>query len=731
MSKAVRWKIEFVSNIEKTKYRIDIYAEQDGTWSGVTQLLGGPQPFVTEENKSDDFFTPVRSQTGNIQVCTAIPAGGTLSLDDILPANNIDHPVRLVSIAANNAETIEWQGFLSCEAYSQSYTSIPQILTLPVISVLEAMKSVFINKDEFAPLGTIGCLIARTIAHIPEQIIDYLYFPIESWSILKKQINISSFFNKAEYQQRERTIYELKGISLQETLEMICKYMGWTVREQNKNIYFQQQQGSGNMYEISRQYFVQEDGDVDTSDFFDAGGEVVDMSDLIWRGIEHHRSVSQGAHSVQVSAQLVDFDVNSEIPPFPYSDLFTELDNGTNKYVLPSADDEAYSNLEFHHYKANVRIFDSPNYAADKILMGEKSNSDSSLTISYSSLYQDAPYDCYADAAHAHTIYAGAFLTKLEIGSDYTGNHENAKDGLFISLFGGLWKEHTDYTLPILKMKSVQVFAAYESGYICIDAKFLSFFNDKSYQATGDPQCRLMVDLNIGGKVWTGTQWVDESQYTEHFFIATTNDKFSGNWNSSMGIDQTDGLLIPVTSDIRGEIVFSIYPETKFFDPTTGGTGAWRRLVYGMFFSELSVSYIPLRTNFRTDRKSNEYYNELATSFRNDIQKTVNIASFMHNSPSPSLLYNTDNSPMQVLEFAVGENTIKIPPEQYLLNRMSAYYGAARQTLELKVKHPTVAALPLLKLNGISPDTKKYLPLAESRDWIADVATLTCFETPE
>ena len=68
-------------------------------------------------------------------------------------------------------------------------------------------------------------------------------------------------------------------------------------------------------------------------------------------------------------------------------------------------------------------------------------------------------------------------------------------------------------------------------------------------------------------------------------------------------------------------------------------------------------------------------------------------------------------------------------PEMDLLNRLAAYYGAARQRLELEVAHPTAAPLPLLKLNGIN-DGKVYLPLSESRDWQTGVCKLTCFETP-
>ena len=85
---------------------------------------------------------------------------------------------------------------------------------------------------------------------------------------------------------------------------------------------------------------------------------------------------------------------------------------------------------------------------------------------------------------------------------------------------------------------------------------------------------------------------------------------------------------------------------------------------------------------------------------------------------------------MTTLEYVLsGGGTEPRRPEVDLLNRLASYYGAARQTLDLIVKHPTAAALPLLKLNGISPDTRKYVPLAESRDWREETCTLKCFET--
>ena len=87
-------------------------------------------------------------------------------------------------------------------------------------------------------------------------------------------------------------------------------------------------------------------------------------------------------------------------------------------------------------------------------------------------------------------------------------------------------------------------------------------------------------------------------------------------------------------------------------------------------------------------------------------------------------------TPMTVMDYVVSGGTESRRPEVDLLDRLAIYYGSARQRLELEVEHPTAAPLPLLKLNGIN-DGKVYLPLSESRDWKADTAKLTCFETAE
>ena len=171
---------------------------------------------------------------------------------------------------------------------------------------------------------------------------------------------------------------------------------------------------------------------------------------------------------------------------------------------------------------------------------------------------------------------------------------------------------------------------------------------------------------------------------------------------------------------MRGQVEIALYSPIHAMDQGF-------QFLAETFFSKLDVDYLINDNSLLSDRSENHYFRLLGTNFSDEVSVSTELASSLNNLPSPSLIMNSATEPMTELSY--GSESRR--PEVDLLNRLAAYYGAARQTLELKVKHPTAAALPLLKLNGISPDTKKYLPLAESRDWIADVATLTCFETPE
>ena len=150
-----------------------------------------------------------------------------------------------------------------------------------------------------------------------------------------------------------------------------------------------------------------------------------------------------------------------------------------------------------------------------------------------------------------------------------------------------------------------------------------------------------------------------------------------------------------------------------------------------MLFSQLSVEHIFPDNDMFSDRSENHYFRLLGTNFRDEISVNTDLASMLNNQPSPSLIMNSETEAMTELNYGTTQSPDMRRPEVDMLNRLAAYYGAARQRLDLIVEHPTAAPLPLMRLNGIIPDTRKYLPLAESRDWKTDVCKLICFEMPQ
>ena len=745
MSKAVKWQIPFVSTIEKTKYRIDIYAE--GYSGNPIQLLGGPTPFVTEENKSDDFFTPVRSQTGNIQVCTAIPAGGTLSLDDILPANNIDHPVRLVSISGNT-ETIEWQGFLSCEAYSQSYTSILQILTLPVISVLEAMDSVQLSQSGSIGMKTIRTALKSAMDEMMTQsgmnFYNYVNYSGTSSRILSKYIDDTTFFESKEYDNENSVTYIISGISVKDVLSRIAAYMGWTVREQGTTIYFERI--GGDVYTLQVSY----------SDFSNAGVIPTQVSitsaniaNFEWRRADNKRNNAQGAKSVEVVAKTERYKLNMELPECPigslieqYRRLWNLAGNGDWLYLLANSNINAYSNISVAYFSA-VGGLTGNNWGFQNYSISSISDVLNRMVTGPNS---SAEY-MWKTGHNGATWCAGSFLCKYDWENTGTATAHDTANALYCTFFPlALWANSSNIGVDsdfnpsqvgsIFSINSIISFRA-SNGYIKLSANADTVYwydtfdgQDIAHSNNINNEWGIALELSIGSKWWNGSSWQSTQCY---FFARMTGGGFKSNWDESMPITQTDGLLIPISSSIQGIVTFKIWPMASNLasDSTTQFAHS---SIMEMIFSELSIGYMPPIDSSLSNRSENHYYRLLGTNFNDEVSVNTDLASSLNNQPSPSLIMNniSGTTPMTTLDYVLsGGGTEPRRPEVDLLNRLAAYYGAARQTLELKVKHPTAAALPLLKLNGISPDTKKYLPLAESRDWIADVATLTCFETPE
>ena len=746
MSKAIKWQIPFVS-LSGTQYRLDIYAEDDGTWDTESpiQLTAGETPFVTEENNNEDMFTPVRGQSGTIQICTILQDGSQLDINDILPANNIDHPVRLINLSNSNA--IEWQGFLSCEAYSQAYTAIPDIFSFTVLSVLDAMESVQVDSSRSFGFTSVSTAIYHALNEINIQsgmsLFTYVNYSITSWQIFQKMIDQTLFFERREYNNEESTTYIVSGISTKEVLEKLCIFMGWIARERGTEIYFEYIGEPIGMYRRSFIDFERFESLPTTCPI-----NTQNINNLEWRGIDHKRTILQGAKSVEVVSNLDKYELSISVPPCPIGSLsyitgrlWTWEGTGDNEFVWANNNLTAYSNIHVAYYSALLRymFFHFASYQTSTL-----ANVLSHMAIgANSTVYQEIRHGTLSSMER---WYAGAFLCKFAWEPYSSQNPQDIADALYCVFFphslnysAGSQMETTDFDPsqvgPIFSIDSVLSYRC-GSGYLRLSASANTIFqwpyngsdpdwngaelvhDEKNYEWF------IGIELRIGNNWWNGSAW----QGTQTIFKARffKND-FKKNWTSQMPIPETDGLLIPVTDELVGLVTLKIWP---MISPTNFSESNSSPLE--MIFTKLEVTHIKEEEDVTTttDRSANHYFRLLGTNFKNEVSISSDIASFMNNQPSPSLIMTDAATPASTVEYIVGEETEERRPEIDLLNRMDRYYSAARQRLQLITKHPTWAALPLLKLNGIN-DGKTYLPLSESRDWREETSTITCFETLE
>lgn len=738
MAKQVRWRVPFAS-VNGTQYEVEIY---DENWTGSPVVLtAGATPFVTDEDASDDFFAPVRSQTGTLQVCTLLPDGTMLRLEDILPDNNIARPVQLRCV---DDDVVEWQGFLSCEAYTQDYVGIPQVLDLSLISVLEAMDSVQLNQEYSSGLKRVHEVVYHAVTQISRDcnmtIISHVNYSAECWAIFQKHIDQTVFYDCKEYHHENSTTHIISGMSTKEVLTRLCTYMGWCCREQGTEIYFTRIGGSMGLYREELRYLSSPNYFHRYNDY--TPKTVSNIADMTWMGTGHKREVVQGAKSVEVVANIEDYDLDISIPEFPagntqtvYRQLWKYKEDGDWLYLVVSKNISAYSNVQFGYYSAELRFmfYNFQNYGTSTLT--------NVLNYMAVGLRSSAKTALQGDQLGFYTWHAGAFLARYcwEKTGDVAAHEVN--DVLYCAFFPnsigsasgiGAYEGNFDQSQvgPIFSIDNVTNYRC-NQGWLLLSATADTIYKSNSNDYTGAEfnhsaergwEWFIGLELQFGDKWWNGSKW----QTSQCVFNARmTKGGFKSNWAESMQITQVEGLLIPITGELQGLITLKIWPMASSASSDNYGGP------FEMMFSQLSVEHVVPMDATKTDRSSNHYFRLLGVNFRDEVSVDTNLASYLNNEPSPSLIMNNATQPMTTLVYDVEDGPQESRrPEVDLLNRLAEYYSTSRHRLNLEVAHPTAAPLPLLRLNGIN-DGKVYAPMAESRDWQMETSTITCMEVPK
>jgi hypothetical protein len=164
---AKKYSITFKSLRAGIVYTLSIY---DADYAGsVIPLKAAGTPFVTDEDDTDDLFTPIRTQTGYLRIVDdgTDLNGNALNWKELLPQTDTSHPVKL-SHMEGETEVTDWLGFMQAQNFSGQLYNARQERDLPVQCALSAMLGQYVSTEQ-TELKNFAYLLKAALESVPAE----------------------------------------------------------------------------------------------------------------------------------------------------------------------------------------------------------------------------------------------------------------------------------------------------------------------------------------------------------------------------------------------------------------------------------------------------------------------------------------------------------------------------------------------------------------------------------
>ena len=237
---AKNYKIQFVSLRAGTTYVLEI-----GGGSGTAvQLSGAAETFVTEEDRNEDMFQPIRTQSGSFRILdnmydydgTIIDA--TLRADwwkDLLPAKDSDRPVRLIHTEGNTT-VVDWQGFMQSQTFSGTLYGGVQEREFPVTCPLTILAGEDVNFNRgLANFATVLEDVCDTIDTKSGSMVHIDTIMVQGGA--DAQAWLMTKIDWQNFAQEDANGVVRAKYSLYDVLEDTCRFWGWTARTEGTTLY--------------------------------------------------------------------------------------------------------------------------------------------------------------------------------------------------------------------------------------------------------------------------------------------------------------------------------------------------------------------------------------------------------------------------------------------------------------------------------------------------------------
>ena len=663
---AVHWQIPFKSLRTGTVYTINIY---DASFSGSpVVLMGGAQPFTTQEDDNEDMFTPVRTQTGYIRIVDngKDANGNAWNWKDLLPATDTDRPVTLTD-GSNN---VVWQGFMQAQNFGGVLYGNPQEREFPVHCALTILEGTDINYQQTA-IQNFAYLLKQVTDCIATQggsavAIDNIIVQgntdAQAW--LLKRIDWQNFVDE------DGDGNLTARFNLYQCLEDLCRFWGWTARTYRRNLYLTCADDSG-----EQTFLTMTAANLATMAGGTAAGTtggaftLIEPSGDIFASVEQNDIRQRGANRATVKADANRADETFlEFAPDAFIKQMT--DGGWQGAI---ADDGMYVNYTVDKtamtlpLMTGTAVSGNASFNVANIMPSLGADGNEYPVIRIKKTYTSAVF------ASLQTVYEHSFKGILTLqGTVYRKAHKlESRDD----------NNNSDITYGNKTM-------IMRLG-IGPDREHAQWYNGRTWSNSV-----TTFTVAIGGSdgyLWT--KWTSGSSHTYNRGIGVAGKAglIFVDFLGSSDLDDVDGQKSFEISE------FSLHIQQKAPGRSFGNKEDWL--------------------------SSREYKSSNQNNVRMEWNADCIYATDLNMANGFGVILNDDGTHFEGYEYVSGT---PMAPEQHLANRVTAYWAAAKRKLEVELK--TNAITEPTPQNRVKLDATIGYAIAIGREWRDDVTKLTILE---
>ena len=657
-----------------------VYTVSVGGGTGTAiPLKGGAQPFTTQEDNSDDMFTPIRTQSGYLRIVDdgKDADGNTLAADwwkDLIPATDTSRPVTL-SHVENSMTVIDWQGFMQAQTFSGTLYGNPQEREFPVQCVLKSLAKYDIPTNETA-LRNFAYLLRLfiTLSGINvTQIVAQGGSDAQQWMLA--MVDWRNFMNTGK--QTYTSKYKLYDI-----LEDICRFWGWTCRTYRQTIYLTMADDAD-----EQSYLTLTMAQLETMAGGTAAGTVTSSIPSVTLSGDIFASTNNDDIQVRgYSKATVKADANKETTIFEFAPQSVVDTMEANGYTWVSDGDDGYfTTQELSSFTSNSLVGGSSSDGgyARRQLFGENSNGEANIAdVMLFKDWADVNSSTYAPGTPAitlQTVFETAFSdgTIKMNGTPYDGIESKAADGDNRSFLASIGIGHSKAT-----------------------AKWL----DLDFSLTNKYKWGTTKKVVRIATAWAPMLYVGfvEPILGHYFFL-----KSGG---------------IPVDSSVNGYLFIDIYGTLDDGDGTRITTdGVWQLANLKVEYSRDKIT-VTSHGSYKVTKDRNstkEYTAENQSAAYEKWNADCIFASDNDMEYGYGLMLKGNGEYLKTAPFG-GVQAI---PEQHLANRVAAYGATSKQQFSIEVRSNTIAEIT--PIHQVSFTGTTCHPTSISHVWRDDITQLT------